>query len=354
VNENHYAVVVGINRYPGISDLAGPVNDAAAFYGWLVDDTAGGLPPENAWLVEASAAEVHLLEPYDAEPKRWRIDRALGLAVRKARTDIGDDPDRWDRSRLYFFVAGHGIAPYGSDAALLAADAQRGAYGSNLDIRLHVDWLRRCADFREVVVFADCCRNRVNNATPGGPVFDSCPITRGVVVPLVGYATAFSDLAYEEVDEAIPPDQRRGYFSKALMEALSGDSGAADPASGDVTAASLAAWLTQRVAALTEDKAVRQRVEMPVPSVPMLFREATGRPQHAVAIHVPPGETRGLVLIDHTRSTIEASDAVPGVAWQVALEDGVYQVVLADTEDGSVFAGSGLFEVRGEGRDVQL
>src|SRR5215472_8538461 len=76
VNENHYAVVVGINRYPGISDLAGPVNDAAAFYGWLVDDTAGGLPPENAWLVEASAAEVHLLEPYDAEPKRWRIDRA--------------------------------------------------------------------------------------------------------------------------------------------------------------------------------------------------------------------------------------------------------------------------------------
>jgi Caspase domain len=169
VNEHHYAVVLGINRYPGISDLAGPVNDASAFHRWVLDPKGGGLAEKNAWLVEASPAGLVFNEPYEAEPKRWQIDRALEVAIAKARTDIGDDPDRWDRSRFYLFLAGHGIAPAGSDSALLTAEARRDAFGSNFDVRLHVDWMRRCADFREVVVFADCCRNRVNNVRRDDP-----------------------------------------------------------------------------------------------------------------------------------------------------------------------------------------
>jgi hypothetical protein len=47
MNDHHYAVVVGINRYPGLSDLTGARADAEAFAQWLEDGDGGALPAAN-------------------------------------------------------------------------------------------------------------------------------------------------------------------------------------------------------------------------------------------------------------------------------------------------------------------
>jgi hypothetical protein len=44
VNDLHFAVVVGINRYPGIKDLKYARDDAERFRDWLVDLEGGGVP----------------------------------------------------------------------------------------------------------------------------------------------------------------------------------------------------------------------------------------------------------------------------------------------------------------------
>jgi hypothetical protein len=355
MNDYHYAVVVGINRYPGINDLSGPINDAEAFYRWLIDPTGGAVPEGNTRLVEATAFGAVLGGPYDAQPQRHHIDQAIDRVVTAASVDIDGDPDRWDRSRLYLFFAGHGITPHGSKGALLAANARPGAYGFNFDVRMHVDWLEACGHFREVVVFVDCCRNRVNNANRGGPVFDSCPNTPGEVQSLVGYATALDRLAYEEAaDEAeVPPDERRGYFSAALMEALTGGSGAADPQTGEVTAASLAGWLRQRVAELTAHKLAPQMVDIKPPPVPLVLRRGVARARHAVRLHFPPGHAGRVRLLGHSLQALGSWDPIQG-PWSVSLDDGLYQVIVEGTDDGAPFADRGRFRVRGEGSDVQL
>jgi Caspase domain len=355
MNDYHYAVVVGINRYPGINDLSGPMNDADAFYRWLIDPTGGALPEPNARLVEATGSGAVLASPYDALPQRHHIDQAVDQVVTAASGDIDGDPDRWDRSRLYLFFAGHGIAPHGSKGALLAANARPGAYGFNFDVRLHVDWLEACGHFREVVVFVDCCRNRVNNASRGGPVFDHCPSTPGEVQSLVGYATALDRLAYEETADVaeVSPDELRGYFSAALMEALTGGSGAADPLTGEVTAASLSGWVRQRVAELTAHRNAPQMVDIKAPATPLVLRRGVARAKHEVRLHFPAGHTDRVTLLGHSLQALDSWDPAQG-PWTVSLDDGLYQVIVDGTDDGAPFADRGRFRVRGEGFDVKL
>ena len=47
---NDYAVVVGINHYPGLSDLKGAENDARAFQDWLVRKDGGNIPNSSPHL----------------------------------------------------------------------------------------------------------------------------------------------------------------------------------------------------------------------------------------------------------------------------------------------------------------
>lgn len=352
MNEYHYAICVGINRYPGISDLSGPINDATVFRDWAVRPTGGGVSPANARLIVVDPARPPARKPYDAEPKLWQMTQALEETADKAGADIGDDPMRWDQSRLYIFLAGHGVAPAGSDGALLSADAHRGAFGANFDIRSHVDWLRNCAPFREVVILADCCRNRFANATAAGIYLDSCPVPRAETHITVGYATALGDPAYEQNDDAIPADDRRGFFTTALMEALDGDSGAAD-AAGDVTVASLSGWLRKRVEALTRGRPVPQRVEMNTPSVPIVLRRGVSRPRHRVVIRFPAEAADPVRLTDSDFVSIGTWNPGDG-DWPVNLSDGLYQVVLDGAASGLSFRNEGFFRVTGEGRDVAL
>ena len=57
MNEQHYALVIGIDRYPDISDLHSARKDAESFFNWLIDPNLGAVPKENIRLITTDDTE---------------------------------------------------------------------------------------------------------------------------------------------------------------------------------------------------------------------------------------------------------------------------------------------------------
>src|SRR3712207_960026 len=60
MNDEDYAIVIGIRRYPMFGatskdpfDLLGPDRDAEAVYKWLIDPQKGGVPEKQARLIQS-------------------------------------------------------------------------------------------------------------------------------------------------------------------------------------------------------------------------------------------------------------------------------------------------------------
>ncbi|GAA2803079.1 hypothetical protein GCM10010441_29760 [Kitasatospora paracochleata] len=350
MHAHHFGVVTGITRYPGISDLSGPVNDAQAFLEWLLEPTGGGVPSTNVELITTPDTGVAFSEAYDARPIKREIDRALELVNTQAKATFADDPEQWQESRLYLYVAGHGIMPGRGETALLLADARAGMY-ENLELRSYLEWYRICGLFREVVVFADCCRNWFGQVEPSAVPFSRYGRPAAQVFALVGYAAGPGDPAYEQVEADVSPDDRRGYFTQALLDGLR--AAPADPALGAITSTTLAPYVQTVVEEATRHKPVPQQVEMPSdPGHPIIL--ATPRPghNHTVTIRFPASWSGPVELLLPGGQRV-AFDPV-AAPWTIELPSGAYGVVLPGTCDGSPFANEGLFMVAGGSRDVQL
>lgn len=247
-NPLHFALVVGISSYlpGGYSSLNGPVNDAKAFAQWVMSQSGGGVPEENVALCTSPKGE---MTEANALPTKGAIDTELWSLRGKAEAAYQKLPEdkraqARETSRLYIYMAGHGIMPGGGTAALL--DAQAGPKRhTNLELSEYARWFVEDGTFAEICIFADCCRNHEMLAKPRGPDFDQ-PAQRGVrVFPLIGYATTAGGQALEEsarYDTEVPPDKRRGYFSRALIEGLEGS--AVHPKTGFVTAEYLQTYVS--------------------------------------------------------------------------------------------------------------
>src|SRR3989337_3461357 len=110
LNDLHYAVVVGINRYPGIGDLSGARADAEALGEWLRDPDGGGLPASNVKTVSVTETEeAGFAGARGARPTRDEIDYALQDVRDAVRTKLGADQQLWEKTRLSLYVAGHGF-----------------------------------------------------------------------------------------------------------------------------------------------------------------------------------------------------------------------------------------------------
>jgi hypothetical protein len=355
VNDAHYAVVVGIDRYPFIRDLRGPMNDANRFAAWLGDAAGGGLPGQNVHVVKATLPEEALADPYEVVPTTKEINRALQRVNTEIRGRIEDDPDVYDRSRLYFFVAGHGIAPTGGKAALLAADASPQEMGYNLELTRYADWYETNALFREAAFFADCCRNRVNEAPAFGPPFTVDSKTDGAVDVLLAFATSVGTWAYEKTGLDQDPSLTRGYFSVALLEGLHG--AAVDEEVGRVTADRLTGYIKRFVREQSEkDGRVVAQTAVVTGSLdpPMLFGPAgmTVRPMRWVVLEPPAGFAGPIVVLDHSLRPLQTVDAA--ARSRLRLADGFYQAVPSGPPDATVFADEGRFAVQGGDLVVQL
>jgi len=348
MNPLHFAVVVGIKSYPGISDLQSALGDAEAFCQWLQTD--GGVPPENIKLIHV---DQKFDDPIAAKPSRDDINTALKQVNASVEAKIKDAPLDWEKTRLYFYVSGHGIAPTAGETALLLANASEGNWGENIACRSYLERYVDCQYFKEVLVFSDCCRNRLA-ADLGIPPFGR-KITRGRVEKFLGYATLLGDAAYEPTEGA-DPNQARSFFTQALLEGLNG--AATDRQTGEINTATLAAYMHRRVVDMTSDKRYHQIPEFPTdPGRPIILRPATAPilapPQHTITIVFPAdfsGTADLFYSIDRPLGSWKAADG----NWVVKLQDGLYEVRPAGENDGSRFQSNGLFKINGGDCYVQL
>jgi hypothetical protein len=160
-----------------------------------------------------------------------------------------------------------------------------------------------------------------------------------------------AELAFEP-KAAENPDDERGYFTKALLEGLSGGA-AVDPALGGITSETLGVYVRKAVEELTKEQ---QHVQILVEAgSPLLLRacgaptEAT-RPRWRITIALPASVAGEVELRSGDHSLVErrAADQVP---WEVELEEGLYGVYPANGAGGAKI---GLFEVLAGDAHVQL
>jgi hypothetical protein len=303
-------------------------------------------------LVTASPNEEQAFTgPGDARPKRSDVDLALRKLNQAIRQRVAQAAEDWDRTRLYIYVSGHGIAPPTNAGAVLMADAERDVLGECIELAMYGQWYESCGIFRELVVLADCCRERPRGAPPGMlPPFNLCQTPYGRTTRVLGYATGFGELAFEPL-EAEHPDEQRGFFTKALLEGLRG-AAAVDPDLGGITSETLAVYVTKAVEEMTKDQPVRQRAQILVEAGNPILLRATAvqqRPRWTVTIALPAGFSGQAVLRDGDNSEIARHDA--GTPWQLELDEGLYGVFPPNGRNARPI---GLFEVLGGDTDVQL
>ena len=221
VNAFDYALVLGINHYPGIKDrsLKGAIRDAEQFRDWLHDTTlGGGVPTANVETVLSTGSPV--------TPLHDQVDEALDRLVQRAK-------EHGSARRFYFFFSGHGIAQIEQErtpTAFCLGKWTEHWRNYALDSDCYVNYIVNTQRFAEVILFADCCRIRKFT------VYGRCPamgnIAPGTAPSTVrqfrAHATELMDFAYEAA--AASGSEVRGHFSRALLNGLWG--AAAEPGGG--------------------------------------------------------------------------------------------------------------------------
>jgi hypothetical protein len=350
-NRNHFAVVVGINRYPGISDLKHAKNDARDFYDWLVSPTGGRVLPGNVTTVMADdAAERNFTSAVKSLPDLAEVNRELG-DINSRFEDLAEaEPRIVEGSRLYIYGSGHGIVPDFSSGALAMANCSpRDRSYEHLNFGRYCEWYRSSFIFREVLVFADCCRTQQPMVEPMGPPWQRAAQRRGQCSYYVGWATEYGGLAHETIDEA---DLARGYFTRAIIDGLHG--GAARRETGEITFSSLYEYAMTSVEYQLKGLDLDQTPEFEGPrSDPVLRPASLGplpRKTRRMTLHLPPGISGTIELWRDAENT--------GIAL-----DGSQQVHVLDLEEdtyelrppaGATLEKGGIFRVIAQDRDERF
>jgi uncharacterized caspase-like protein len=347
MNELHYGVVVGIDRYPRLKHaghLKFARSDAKRFHEWLVSPSGGALPDENADLLNDPPRPLSIgREPYPAQRHVNDVFTSCAAAV-QAHARPGEAA--WQNTRIYVYVAGHGYAPSDGVAALLLADAADGQLGYHLEISRYVAWLVKAAIFREVLVFSDCCRRQYSKAALSATVpFEIKDLAEPVeVFSMIGYAARVGEDALEPED-AVDPDQARGVFTGAVLDGLAG--AAAD--GGVVTSSRLAVFVRSAVETRTAQAKVPQKVEFPGDlSQQIELCRVDSPPVRKVMVRFPDGAD-GQAQIENGSFEVVARHHVSDGTWTLDLQDGFYE--LTSGVEGSRC--EKLFKVAGEDIDVE-
>jgi len=207
-----HAVLIGIESYPGMKDLAGPCNDAQAIEEWLIDPVGGGLNPANV----AKKLTSDFPPPSDvddAHPMLSDLDILFRPLVEKAALK------KHTKGRLFIFVAGHGFADAQdmSTAALFTANA-RFLFPLHLAIIDYVNFFRRTWAFDEIIVIMDVCRstNAMQEISKAQlPIVNPHPNANKVKM-FIGFATGHNQVARERAFNG----EVRGIFTVAMLDAL--------------------------------------------------------------------------------------------------------------------------------------
>jgi Caspase domain len=212
---DHYAILLGINHYPGLRDLGGPENDIAAFEQWLEDPAGGDVARANIKVIRSSDYAPHSTNPNDANPTERAFIKALDGWVRIDRTNWRDQVG----TRLYLYMAGHGFTAGASinDPALFSAVAQSGDTAHIAGYR-YASRLASAGFFAEIVLIMDCCQDVLKASQVLDPTWQPPDRNQsGAVKLLQAYGAPRGEAAFESEES---PGVKRGYFSRVLLDAL--------------------------------------------------------------------------------------------------------------------------------------
>lgn len=241
------AIVIGIDQYDQGPDwegrfqpLTGARNDARHMHRWLTDPNGGGVEDEHC------ALHLHTAPGGTATHLRSVVENALGRWVHLRKTRGGHIGRRG-----WFYFSGHGLAVQGlvDEVACLMSDATREQTQRHVPVLVIEQMLKSWKVFEEVVVIADCCRERDARSAPS-PNNNSMPplgtVPGGETQWVRMLATRWGRLAKEQdLPDPFDPQGatvRQGRFTHALLRALT----QATP-SGTLDVATLRGWATEHV-----------------------------------------------------------------------------------------------------------
>lgn len=367
-NDYHFAVLVGINKYPAIGNLTNCINDCSSVEAWLLDEAGGNLPKDNVRTVFVPDDEhPPELDRRDAAPKLHQVHEEIFSAIERAQGIYDANPDDWSKLRLYLYLSGHGFAPQAKEAALLMADASPDWPGLSLGTQNLVKFLEESQPFKEVVILADCCRERVAGSVAGTVPWGKSENNRGRVVTFLGLATGFGEVALENTGEDeedasddeesfVNPDELRSYFTQALLEGLKGD--ALPEGKTEITSIELENHLYERVRELTKGK---KKIQVPDidndRAEPIVFRtlsppasvdgQAQPSPEEKLfTLEFPETFVGSVRLLNGEGKVIDrfgAHNASEG-SWRVPLSKGFYRLATGDG-DSLTSVQNGIFQV---------
>ncbi len=227
-----WALLIGVDQYEdtNITPLRGAANDAHSLRATLIK--YAGFPPDQVIVLATS-------EPAERRPTRTNVLKRLSNLAGLVPKD----------GLLLISFAGHGIDRQGR-GFLIPSDAtlteDLGLLEETAVSVNHIKQRIKDTGVQQVMILLDACRSY-----PTGRSNSSNPLTTGftkgfnfdvhnreVAAFAVLYATALGDRAYEY------GEKRRGYFSWAITQALSG---AAANERGEVTLRSVVKYLEDTV-----------------------------------------------------------------------------------------------------------
>lgn len=247
MSENDYALVIGINHYPGYTSLRSACHDANSVNEWLTSSTGGGIPESQCRLL--------LSELNPPKPLYQHVDDEM-----QALFDLASQNEA--SRRFYFYFSGHGIGESPDDNALCMADWSRTFRIRALSSRDYMNNIVNSGYFSEVFFFLDCCRNNLlgcKGLPPSNPLLGSGDKS-ALCRKFIAYATDYTYPAFETNSTLGDTPLNNSYFTTALLEGLNG--AAADPETGIVTPGRLKQYTTGKTSeyALRDNK--QQRVEI--------------------------------------------------------------------------------------------
>ncbi|MEQ8753665.1 MAG: tetratricopeptide repeat protein [Coleofasciculus sp. G1-WW12-02] len=215
--EQTYGLVVGIEKYQENSwNVDGQVNDALKFAQWL---SARGVPRDNIRLCLSPLAGNGTL----AESTEWVIEEATESNITTLITDVLSEKKG---DLLYLFWAGHGLITSTRNRRLLCANATKQNW-QNLDLDSLLVYLSSDSfKISHHICIIDACANYIleSQGRPtnlGSKTFPSGkPKTE---------SQQFVLLATREGEKAKVSEEKTGYFSQAVREALAEESNGSFP-----------------------------------------------------------------------------------------------------------------------------
>ncbi|MBL8264849.1 caspase family protein [Steroidobacter sp.] len=212
--KDHYAVLIAINQYPGITPLHGPEHDAEDLRAWLEAPDGGDVEPTNIVRIYSSQYGV-TANPDDANPTEAHFKKVLNGWLKVS-------PSEWRErvgERLYLFMAGHGFTSGSlTDPALYTAQAQPGDTAHIAALR-YASKIQNAGFFDEIVLIMDCCQDVLKASSVTEPTWSPPDLQKTKSVKFMqAFSAPRAQKAFESL--ATDPPPIRGFFSSVFMEAL--------------------------------------------------------------------------------------------------------------------------------------